>query len=91
LKGGGRLVLVALPLDNLSLPIDYCVRNQIEIVGSMVGTRVDLQETLDMAKNHDIKCKVQTCQLEEINKVFDDMNNYRFTGRMVIDFTTNQS
>jgi propanol-preferring alcohol dehydrogenase len=66
-----------------------CIAKQVEIVGSLVGTRADLQEALDMAQKHDIKCRVQTCQLEQINEILDDMKNYRLTGRMVLDFTEN--
>ena len=66
-----------------------CIAKQIEIVGSLVGTRTDLREALDIAQKHDIKCRVQTCQLEQINDILHDMKNYRLTGRMVIDFTKN--
>ncbi|CAF1238389.1 unnamed protein product [Adineta steineri] len=89
LKQGGRLVMIGIPTDNLSISIGICIARQIEIVGTLVGTRTDLKETLDIAQKYDIKCKVQTCQLEQVNDILDDMRNYRLTGRMVIDFTGN--
>ncbi|CAF1290609.1 unnamed protein product [Adineta steineri] len=89
LKQGGRLVMIGIPIDNLSISIGVCIARQIEIVGTLVGTRTDLKETLDIAQKYDIKCKVQTCQLEQVNDILDDMRNYRLTGRMVIDFTGN--
>jgi propanol-preferring alcohol dehydrogenase len=89
LKQGGRLVLIGIPTDKLSISVGECIAKQVEIVGSLVGTRTDLQEALDIAQKHNIKCRVQTCQLEQINEILDDMKNYRLTGRMVIDFTGN--
>lgn len=89
LKQGGRLVLIGIPTEKLSISLSECIAKEIEIVGSLVGTRKDLQEALDLAHEHNITCRVQRCQLEEINKILDEMRNYRLTGRMVIDFTTN--
>ena len=85
-KRGGRVVAVALPNGRMSVPIVDCVLGGIELVGSIVGTRKDLQEALDIAKLHKIECKVQKKKLEEINEIFDDMTNYRISGRVVIDF-----
>lgn len=86
-RRGGRVVAVALPSGKMSVPIVDCVLGGIELVGSIVGTRKDLQEALEIAKLHKIECKVQKRKLEEINEIFDDMLNYRISGRMVIDFT----
>lgn len=71
----------------MSLPIFDCILNGIEIVGSVVGTRQDLEETLQLAKLHQIKCKIQKRKLEDINEVFDQMINYQISGRVVLDFT----
>ena len=46
LRRGGTLVFVALPADNsFQLPIFETVLNGTKIVGSIVGTRVDLAST----------------------------------------------
>lgn len=89
LKQGGRLVMVGITKEKLSIPVAECIGKQIGIVGSLVGTRLDLQEALDLARKHRIECKVQTCKIEQINEVFDAMKNGRLVGRMVIDFTAN--
>ena len=88
-RRGGRVVAVALPNAKMSVPIVDCVLGGIELVGSIVGTRQDLQEALEIAKLHKIECKVQKRKLEDINEIFDDMINYRISGRMVLDFTGN--
>lgn len=86
-KRGGRVVAVALPNAKMAVPIIECVLGGIELVGSIVGTRKDLQECLEIAKLHKIECKIEKRKLEDINKIFDDMINYRISGRVVIDFT----
>jgi len=86
-KRGGRVVAVGLPNGNMSVPIVACVLNGIELVGSIVGTRQDLQEALQLAKLHKITCKVQKRKLEDINEIFDDMLNYKISGRVVLDFS----
>lgn len=63
------------------------VLSGIQLVGSVVGTRQDLRETLELAQLHNITCKVQKRKLEDINQIFDDMVNYKITGRVVIDFS----
>ena len=86
-KRGGRVVAVALPNGKMAVPIVDCVLGGIELVGSIVGTRKDLQEALEIARLHHIECKVQLRKLEEINEIFDDMIHYRISGRVVLDFT----
>jgi propanol-preferring alcohol dehydrogenase len=89
-KPGGCVVAIALPnrKDKLSLSIvDFTVKG-ITFLSSLVGTRQDLQESLALAKLHNITCKVQKRKLEEINEIFDDMTNYKISGRVVLDFSS---
>jgi propanol-preferring alcohol dehydrogenase len=86
-KRGGRVIAVALPKGNISIPISIFVIKEIQLIGSYVGTRKDLQEALELAKLHKITCKVEKCKLEDINEVFEKMQNYKISGRVVIDFT----
>ena len=89
LKQGGRLILIGIPREKLSISLGECIAKQIQIVGSLVGTRNDLREALDIAQKHHIQCRVQTCRLEQINDILLQLSQYRLTGRMVIDFTPN--
>lgn len=88
LKRGGRLIAVALPKENLSIPITILIIKEIQLIGSLVGTRKDMQEALELAKLRQITCKVEKCKLEEINEVFDKMRQFKLSGRVVIDFTS---
>ena len=48
LRRSGTLVFVALPAENhIELPIFETVLNGITVVGSIVGTRVDLREVFE--------------------------------------------
>lgn len=86
-KSGGTIVAIALPTGKMSVSIFDLVIKTITLVGSLVGTRQDLQEALELAKVHKIACKVQKRRLEEINEVFDEMINYKISGRVVLDFS----
>ena len=85
-KRNGRIVAVALPSGNMSVPVlDLAIRG-IQIIGTLVGTRKDLQEALGLAKIHQIIGNVEKRKLEDINEIFDDMRSRRICGRIVIDF-----
>lgn len=77
-----------MPKENLSISVIDLIIREIQLIGSMVGTRKDLQEALELAKLRKITCKVTKCKLEDINEVFENMTNYKISGRVVIDFTT---
>lgn len=86
-KRCGRIIAVGMPKGNLSIPITRWVTSGIELIGSTLGSRQDLQEALNFAKQYHIQCKVEKRKLNEINQIFDDMSNYKINGRIVIDFT----
>lgn len=86
LRRGGRAVPVGLPPESMNIPIFDTVLNGTEIVGSIVGTRQDLQETLTIAAQSNILPKITVKKLEEINDIFEDMINGLIDGRIVISF-----
>ena len=60
--------------------------NGITVRGSIVGTRLDLQEALDFAGAGKVKATVATKPLENINQIFARMHAGDIEGRIVIDF-----
>ncbi|CAF4642568.1 unnamed protein product [Rotaria sp. Silwood2] len=86
-KRGGRIVAIGLPAGKMSISAIDCILREIQLIGSTVGTRKDLQEALELAKLRKIMCKVEKRKLEEINQIFDDMLNNKISGRVVIDFS----
>ena len=86
-RRGGTGSLNGLPPGDFPLSIFNMVLNGITVRGSIVGTRLDLQESLDFAKLGAVKAHTATARLEEINSVFDKMLAGDIDGRIVLDFS----
>lgn len=88
LRRGGTLVLNGLPPGDFPLPIFGTVLNGITVRGSIVGTRQDLQESLDFAGEGKVKATVSTDRLENINAIFQRMLDGKIEGRVVLDIAS---
>jgi propanol-preferring alcohol dehydrogenase len=85
LRRGGTMSLTGLPPGDFPLPIFDTVLNGITVRGSIVGTRLDLQEALDFAAFGKVRATVETAPLEGINDVFARMRAGTIEGRVVLD------
>ena len=85
-RRGGTVSLNGLPPGDFPLSIFDTVLNGITVRGSIVGTRLDLQESLDFAALGKVRATIQTDRLENINNVFDRMRRGDIEGRVVLDF-----
>jgi len=85
-RRGGTVSLVGLPPGDFALSIFNTVLNGITVRGSIVGTRLDLQEALDFAGQGKVKATVASERLENINDIFSRMRAGDIQGRVVIDF-----
>jgi propanol-preferring alcohol dehydrogenase len=86
LRRGGRLVLVGLPAENeLPVPIFETVLNGITIVGSIVGTRLDLAETFELHAAGRTSIEFERRALEDVNAAFDEVLSGSVAGRLVFD------
>ncbi len=83
---GGTVSLTGLPPGDFPLSIFDTVLNGITVRGSIVGTRLDLQEALAFAGEGKVKATVATAKLEQINDVFTRMRQGDIEGRIVLDF-----
>ncbi|MDE1171306.1 MAG: alcohol dehydrogenase AdhP [Verrucomicrobium sp.] len=83
---GGTVALNGLPPGDFPLPIFDTVLNGVTVRGSIVGTRLDLQDALRFAGEGKVKATVATESLENINDVFARMHKGDIQGRIVIDF-----
>jgi alcohol dehydrogenase, propanol-preferring len=88
LRRGGRMVLVGLPPESLPVPIFDLVLNGVSIFGSIVGTRKDLQETLDLAGRGLVTSMFEHAAMDDINDVFAHMKSGKINGRIVLDIGT---
>lgn len=87
-RRGGKCVLVGLPPEEMPLPIFDTVLNGISVIGSIVGTRKDLEECLDFAARGKVKAITTERTLEDINDIFTDMLNGEINGRVVMKITS---
>ena len=86
LRRGGTLVFVALPADNyMQLPIFETVLNGINIVGSIVGTRLDLTEVFELHSAGKTHVIYETRKLEDVNHSFEEIEQGRIPARLVFD------
>ena len=84
-RRGGTVSLNGLPPGDFPLPIFDMVLNGITVRGSIVGTRLDLQESLMFAEEGKVKATVSTDSLDNINHVFERMRKGDIEGRVVLD------
>ena len=84
LRPHGTCVVNGLPPGEFSMPIWDLVLKRITIRGSIVGTRQDMRECLQLAAEGKIKPKIETQPLEAINEVFDRLRNGKVNGRVVL-------
>src|SRR5262249_15997349 len=70
-RRGGTVVLNGLPPGSFPLPIFDMVLRGITLCGSIVGTRLDLREALDLAGEGAVRATVETAQLDENDDGFD--------------------
>jgi len=86
-RRGGTVSLNGLPPGQFPLDIFGMVLNGVTVRGSIVGTRLDLQESLDFAAQGKVRATVSTDRLENINDVFARMRRGAIEGRVVLDMS----
>lgn len=84
-RRGGTVSLNGLPPGDFPLDIFGMVLNGITVRGSIVGTRLDLRESLQFAADGKVAATVSTDALENINAVFARMRAGQIEGRVVLD------
>ncbi len=84
LARGGTMSLIGLPPGGFELPIFEVVLMRKTIRGSIVGTRNDLAEALSFAAEGKVAAHYATDSLDNINVIFDRMQQGRIDGRIVM-------
>jgi len=85
LRRGGRLVLVALPAGGtLSLPVFDTVLNGKSVLGSIVGTRADLDDVFALHAAGRTRVIYETRPLIGVNEAIDEVLNGKAKARLVL-------
>lgn len=85
LARGGTMALVGLPPGSFPLPIFETVLMRKTIRGSIVGTRLDLEEALAFAADGAVAAHYATDSLDNVNAIFDHMRAGEIEGRIVME------
>ena len=92
LRRGGTLVLVGLPKDGyVSLPIFGTVLNGITVKGSIVGTRVDLREVLELHAAGRTRVVYETRDLASVNDAIAEVEKGGVDARLVFDLRAREA
>jgi alcohol dehydrogenase, propanol-preferring len=87
LRRGGTAVFVGLPADqNIQLSIFAIVGNNIKIVGSTLGNRVDLAKTFELQAARKTRVITEVRKLEQVNEAFEEVETGKAKARLVFDF-----
>jgi alcohol dehydrogenase, propanol-preferring len=84
LRRGGTCVLNGLPPGEFPISIFDLVLNGYTIRGSIVGTRLDLEQALAFAAKGKVKATIEKLPLESINDVFSRLKKGQVNGRVVL-------
>jgi len=83
----GRLVIVGLPADDrMELPVFKTVLQGISVIGSLVGTRNDLEDVFALHAQGRTRVVAETRRLEDVNACFDEVLAGEVPARLVFDF-----
>ncbi|WP_155060365.1 alcohol dehydrogenase AdhP [Streptomyces blattellae] len=86
LRRGGKLVMVALPAGGtISVPIFDTVVNGTSVIGSIVGTRQDLDEVFKLHAAGRTKVIYETRPLETVNESIAEVLDGRIKARIVFE------
>lgn len=86
-RASGTVVAVGLPSEYMELSIVKAVLDGIRVVGSLVGTRKDLEEAFAFGAQGLVVPIVEKVPVDSAPQVFDDMEHGRIQGRKVLDFS----
>ena len=86
LRRNGRLVLVGLSTSNYELPLVDTVLKGIEVRGSYLGTRSDLDAVFHLASQGVLHPEIHTHRIEETPALLEQMQRGELSGRAVIRF-----
>lgn len=85
-RRGGTVAMNGLPPGEFPVNIFNLILNGVTIRGSIVGTRLDLQEAIRFAEDNKVRAHVAAGKLEDINDIFSKMKQGKIDGRIVLDF-----
>jgi propanol-preferring alcohol dehydrogenase len=81
------MALVGLPPGDFPTPIFDVVLKRLTVRGSIVGTRLDLEEALAFAAEGKVSATIETQPFDQVNEVLTRLRANRVRGRVVLTMT----
>lgn len=85
LRRRGTCVLTGLPPGEFPVSVFDLVLNGYTLRGSIVGTRLDLEEALHFAAEGKVKATIEDQPLNSINDIFHRLRTGQVNGRIVLE------
>jgi len=86
LRPGGTLVLIGLPVGELSLPVIDWILKDIKVVGNIGFTRYDIMRSLELVSSGKVRPRVELFKFEEVNTALEKLRKGEVKGRAVLTF-----
>jgi alcohol dehydrogenase, propanol-preferring len=83
----GRIVAAAMVPDPVALNQEWLTFTGVEVTGTSVGTRLELQDLLQMHAREPFLADITRVHLADANAALDALEKGGVAGRQVIDFT----
>jgi len=83
----GVIVQISVVDGDVPLNVTLMVFKGITIRGSVVGTRLDLQESLELAAAGKVKCNVEVRGFSEVVHLMKELRSGKVKGRLVMDMS----
>ncbi len=84
LRPNGKLCMVGVPTEPLSLQVFPLLMGQRSVCGSAIGSRHMIQEMLEFSARHGITPKTEVVPMSEVNSAVDKVRNNEARYRMVL-------
>jgi propanol-preferring alcohol dehydrogenase len=80
-----RIVLISLPTEPLSFEAGEIIESGLRVMGSADGTRLELRQLMELARNGKIESVVEPVPFKNINSAIERLAGGKVQGRLVID------
>lgn len=84
LRNHGKCVVVSFPEAGFHVSARDLVFRDISIVGTLVGSNKTLRKTLDFAAEHNVRAKIKTFPLTQLNELVEAYHRGE-AGKLVVD------
>jgi propanol-preferring alcohol dehydrogenase len=81
----GRIVLVALPTQELSFHASAVIERGLTVRGSADGNRQELRQLMKLAAAGHIRSQVTAVRFDQVNDALQRLQDGKVTGRLVLD------